>query len=646
METTFRERWEDPAPLSRRPDYWLMDKIRRLDRTPDPLPPQQPPPPPVEGGTHVVQLLRTYPNLRQARDYPFAPGGERSVALGYAKAAKRSRRLVYVEDQYFWGNEIASTFLDSLVENPGLHLVCVLPLYPDLEGSSRTPQLLGRQRAIRDLMEAAPGPGGGVRPGERAGTPVYVHAKLCVMDDVWCTTGSDNFNRRSWTHDSELTAAVVDRADGSTSPYAQTAAAAAGRRAPRAGSTASLAGEDLARGDGRLPGAGGHGAAYAASADALDAWHARGRLGPRPPGQLRRLDVPDLPRPTRVWARFPLRVVQDPDGRPWRLRQQPPLLGPAAVQVLRLWPRSAAGPRVRLLAREKTCDDPQHLRSPSSPSRSPPPARWPSRPPPPPSRPPAATRPRPGCSWSTPSSRSDNQDLTDDKDAKSAVPMSAYATVPLNNLDGSGYLRGKWAYVESSTGTPAYSSKGQYFFTRDQDQFEQVMAYFWVDRAQTYLQSLGFDDIVHEPFHVKVGQYGGDNSYQTDKPYRIRLGKGGVDDAEDAEVIVHEYGHAVHQSQVPGYGQSADAGAIGESFGDYLAVTVGLDAAAPVRLAGRWRTRPARWTGTPRRTPTRRTASAASPRTCRRASRAACTSAARSGRRRCGRSAVTTSAWA
>jgi hypothetical protein len=175
---------------------------------------------------------------------------------------------------------------------------------------------------------------------------------------------------------------------------------------------------------------------------------------------------------------------------------------------------------------------------------------------------------------------SNDQDLTDDKDAKSAVPMSAYATVPLTNLDGSGYLRGTWAYVESSTGTPAYSSQGQYFFTRDQDQFEQVMAYFWVDRAQTYIQSLGFDNIVHEPFHVKVGQYGGDNSYMTSKPYRIRLGKGGVDDAEDAEVIVHEYGHAVHQSQVPGYGQSADAGAIGESFGDYLAVTVGLDAAA------------------------------------------------------------------
>ena len=52
--------------------------------------------------------------------------------------------------------------------------------------------------------------------------------------------------------------------------------------------------------------------------------------------------------------------------------------------------------------------------------------------------------------------------------------------------------------------------------------------------------------------------------------------KGGVDDAEDAEVIVHEYGHAVQDAQVPGFGSSLEAGSIGEAFGDYLAVTVGL----------------------------------------------------------------------
>ena len=42
------------------------------------------------------------------------------------------------------------------------------------------------------------------------GTPIYVHAKVCVVDDQWMTIGSDNLNRRSWTHDSEVTCAVVD----------------------------------------------------------------------------------------------------------------------------------------------------------------------------------------------------------------------------------------------------------------------------------------------------------------------------------------------------------------------------------------------------------------------------------------------------
>ena len=41
-------------------------------------------------------------------------------------------------------------------------------------------------------------------------------------------------------------------------------------------------------------------------------------------------------------------------------------------------------------------------------------------------------------------------------------------------------------------------------------------------------------------------------------------------------MIVHEYGHAVHDAQVDGFGTSLDAGSIGEAFGDYLAVSVGL----------------------------------------------------------------------
>lgn len=171
-----------------------------------------------------------------------------------------------------------------------------------------------------------------------------------------------------------------------------------------------------------------------------------------------------------------------------------------------------------------------------------------------------------------------NQNLTDGKDSAAAVPASAYFNVTLTNLDGSGYLSGDYAKVVSETGTPVYGS-GPFNFTRDQDGFEQVMAYFWVTEAQKYIQSLGFGSelrpVNRRQQALKVSQYGIDNSYQNDQPDIIRLGKGGVDDAEDGEVIVHEYGHAVHAAQVPGFGTSLEAGSIGEAFGDYLALTVG-----------------------------------------------------------------------
>ena len=78
-------------------------------------------------------------------------------------------------------------------------------------------------------MEAAPGRVAAYGIENHAGTPVYVHAKVCVIDDIWASVGSDNFNRRSWTHDSELSCGVVlDERD-----YARSLRLHAGRRAPR-----------------------------------------------------------------------------------------------------------------------------------------------------------------------------------------------------------------------------------------------------------------------------------------------------------------------------------------------------------------------------------------------------------------------------
>jgi len=171
-----------------------------------------------------------------------------------------------------------------------------------------------------------------------------------------------------------------------------------------------------------------------------------------------------------------------------------------------------------------------------------------------------------------------DESLTDQKDSDAAVPAAAYHTVTLTNLDGSGFLSGDYATVLSETGNPAYSPTNTFNYTRSQDEFEQVMAYYWITEAQKYIHSLGFGvtrpGINNRPQPVRINQWGVDNSFATDHPKNeLRFGKGGVDDAEDAEVILHEYGHAIHFSQGFAFA-SEEAGAISEGFGDYWAVTV------------------------------------------------------------------------
>jgi hypothetical protein len=173
-----------------------------------------------------------------------------------------------------------------------------------------------------------------------------------------------------------------------------------------------------------------------------------------------------------------------------------------------------------------------------------------------------------------------NQGLTDQKDADYPALAGAYATVALTNLDGSGYLVGDWANIRSETGPAAYSPTNTFVYRRDDDRFEQVMAYYWITEAQKYIQSLGFGSslppVNMESQDIRINQLGIDNSYSWDKHDVVRFGKGGVDDAEDAEVIIHEYGHAIQDAQQspPGFGASVEAGSIGEGFADYVAVTV------------------------------------------------------------------------
>src|SRR3954451_5607466 len=80
-----------------------------------------------------------------------------------------------------------------------------------------------------------------------------------------------------------------------------------------------------------------------------------------------------------------------------------------------------------------------------------------------------------------------NESLTDQKDANYAALGAAYKRVTLTDLDGSGTLTGAYARVESDTGTPARDTGSGFIYTRDQDQFEQTMGYYWITQAQRYI---------------------------------------------------------------------------------------------------------------------------------------------------------------
>ena len=189
-----------------------------------------------------------------------------------------------------------------------------------------------------------------------------------------------------------------------------------------------------------------------------------------------------------------------------------------------------------------------------------------------------------------PVAASGNQALTDNKDADSATLTGLLQQVTLTDLDGSGFLHGTWAYVVSETGDPAFETDGTYYYTRHDDRFEQVMAYWSTTVSQYYLRSLGFGTgpypaVNADAQRIRINQLGYDNSFATDHPRdEMRFGKGGVDDAEDAEVIWHELGHQIHFSQGFAFA-SSEADAISEGFGDYWAATMSAQYPSAVSYA-------------------------------------------------------------
>lgn len=326
VEHTFRERWYGSSVLDvSSPVRMLIDRAYHAGKLVGrELPEPQPEPAPA--GRHAVQVLRTYP--ARLRRYPFAPLGERSISYAYRKVFARARRLIYIEDQYLWAPFVADLLASALRDNPDLHMIAVVPRYPDKKGLAHWPSLVGREQAI-DVCRSAGGDRFAIYDLENlAGTPIYVHAKVVVVDDVWAMIGSDNLNRRSWTHDSELSCAVLDPTRDEREP----------RDPGGLGDGARLFARDLrlrlwrehldleadAPVDDLLDPVSGF-AALRDRADALQRWHDDGRRGQRPPGRLRPHAPERLPRRHRPWAVPVYRFMYDPDGRAIRdrLRRRP-----------------------------------------------------------------------------------------------------------------------------------------------------------------------------------------------------------------------------------------------------------------------------------------------------------------------------------
>lgn len=154
-------------------------------------------------------------------------------------------------------------------------------------------------------------------------------------------------------------------------------------------------------------------------------------------------------------------------------------------------------------------------------------------------------------------------------------PDRAYTAVALEGLGGGGRLDGR-RVTTSPTPNRARRADHRFVFDSEDPGFLEVMAYFHVNRAIRYIEALGYRGrraIFTAPLPVNASGTRQDNSWYSPGLKSLTFGTGGVDDAEDAEIILHEFGHALQDAICPDFGQSAQAAAMGEGFGDYFAAS-------------------------------------------------------------------------
>jgi phosphatidylserine/phosphatidylglycerophosphate/cardiolipin synthase-like enzyme len=161
---------------------------------------------PEPTGTLDVQVVRTVPE----RVYVVSRRGIFTILESYLRAFRSAERLIYLENQFLWSPEIAGV-LDRILcdhPDPDFRLVLVLPAKPNT-GADDTRGVLG------ELIEADDDNGRLLACSlfARAGSiadPIYVHAKIGIVDDSWLTLGSANLNEHSLFNDTEMNIVTHD----------------------------------------------------------------------------------------------------------------------------------------------------------------------------------------------------------------------------------------------------------------------------------------------------------------------------------------------------------------------------------------------------------------------------------------------------
>jgi phosphatidylserine/phosphatidylglycerophosphate/cardiolipin synthase-like enzyme len=162
-------------------------------------------PPPEPAGEVELQIARTVPE----KIYRRLPKGEFTILESYLRALGAAKKVIYLENQFLWSPEVVAVLAEKLRNPPDerFRLLVLLPAKPN-NGNEDTRGQLGVLAAADD------GAGRFLactlhQPGDD-GRPVYVHAKIGIVDDRWLTLGSANLNEHSLFNDTEMNVVTHD----------------------------------------------------------------------------------------------------------------------------------------------------------------------------------------------------------------------------------------------------------------------------------------------------------------------------------------------------------------------------------------------------------------------------------------------------